>query len=216
MVDDNGKKGDEHDYAAPLLKLKSRSTFIRRAMLALPTWITPNGVTIFRSLLVLPAIALLLKAHYWEAIAVLTVAMLLDFVDGALATARDAQSEMGAFLDPLGDKILICGSLLAVIDRLPWYFGIVTFGICFFAVLLTAARVIRMRAAAKGVPGPSVAASSAGKLKLILETVGLLTALLSLALPLAALTWVALALLSLALYYALQSLLSQTKSQAAP
>jgi phosphatidylglycerophosphate synthase len=210
MADDNENR-DEHDYAAPLLKLKARSTFIRSAMLALPAWITPNGVTVFRSLLVIPAIALLLKARYWEAIAVLTVAMLLDFVDGALATARNAQSEMGAFLDPLGDKILICGSLLAVLGRLPWYFGIVAFGICFFAVLLTLARVLRMRAAAKGVPGPSVAASSAGKLKLILETVGLLMAVLSLAIPLAPLTWVALGRLSLALYYGLQSLLSQTR-----
>lgn len=211
MAQNDEKGGDEHDYAAPLLKLKARSTFIRRAMLALPAWITPNGVTIFRTLLAMPAAGLLLYGRYWPAIALLTVAMLLDFVDGALATARNAQSELGAFLDPLADKIIICSSLLAITNSLPWYFGIVIFGICFIAALLTAARVIRMRAAAKGVPGPSVAASSAGKLKLILETVGLLSALLSLALPLAALSWVSLGILSLALYFGYQSLMSQTR-----
>lgn len=212
MTNDAEKKGDEHGYAAPLLQIKERSTFIRQVMLALPSWITPNGVTVFRALLVVPIAALLIGERYWTAIAVLTVASLLDFVDGALATARDAHSETGAFLDPLADKIVICGSLLAVLGRLPWYFGIVAFGICFLAAALTTARVVRMRAAAKGFPMPSVAASSAGKLKLILETVGLFAALLSLAIPFAPLSRVALGILTLALAFGMHSFRNQTQN----
>ncbi len=212
MADDDENKDDQHDYAAPLLKLKSRSTLIRQVMLAFPSWITPNGVTVFRALLVLPAIALLVTFHYWPAIALLATAMFLDFVDGALATARSAQSELGAFLDPLADKIIICGSLLAIMSRMSWYFAAVTVCICAIAASLTLARMPRMIRASRGLKAPSMAASSAGKLKMVAETVGLLTALVALAIPASALSWIALAALLIALRYGASSLLSQIRA----
>src|SRR5688500_10913750 len=161
--------GDEHDYASPLLTLKKRSTFIRSAMLALPRWITPNGVTIFRALLIVPIAVLLAAGSFWAGLGVIAVAMLLDFVDGALAEARDQKTQAGAFLDPLADKVLICGSLLAVLGRLPWPFVPATIAVCLIATVLTMVRIVRMAKARRG-PAAVVAAKPAGKLKLVAET----------------------------------------------
>jgi len=199
----------EHDYALPLLNIKKRSTFIRRAMLALPGWITPNGVTVFRALLVVPIAWLLLRGSFWAALGVIAIAMLLDFVDGALAHARDQMTQVGAFLDPLADKVLICGSLLAVLGRLPGAFVPVTIGVCAVATLLTMVRIVKMAKAKQGLDQPSVAAKPAGKLKLVAETASLLLVVLGLALANAPLLWVGFGFLCVALWYAFGSLRAQ-------
>ncbi len=204
-----GGQPEEHDYAKPLLTLKKRSTVIRKAMLALPKWITPNGVTIFRATLIVPIAWLLRSGSYWAALGILAFAMLLDFVDGALAEARDQKTATGAFLDPLADKVTICGALLALLDRLPAAFGPATAGVCVIAVLLTMVRLVKMARASQGMSQPSVAAKPAGKLKLVAETASLLLAVLGLAIPSAALVWIGFALLCVALWYALGSLRAQ-------
>lgn len=200
---------DEHDYAKPLLTLKKRSATIRKVMLALPRWITPNGVTIFRALLIIPIALLLHAGSYWPALGVTAFAMLLDFVDGALAEARNQKTVTGAFLDPLADKVTICGALLALLDRLPAAFGPVTAGVCVIAALLTMVRIVKMARASNGLAEPSVAAKPAGKLKLVAETASLLLIVLGIAIPAAALVWIGFGLLCVALFYALGSLRAQ-------
>lgn len=199
----------EHGYAKPLLTLKKRSAFIRGAMLALPRWVTPNGVTIFRALLIVPIAWLLSAGSYWTALGVIAVAMLLDFVDGALAHARNQMTQAGAFLDPLADKVIICGSLLAVLGRLPAPYVPVTAAVCVIATLLTMVRIVKMARARQGLDQPSVAAKPAGKLKLVAETASLLLVVLGLALANVPLLWVGFALLCVALWYALGSLRGQ-------
>lgn len=54
---------DDHDYAKPLLAFKKKAQ-VRRALLLLPRWITPNGVTMFRALLAMPIMALLAAGRY--------------------------------------------------------------------------------------------------------------------------------------------------------
>ena len=70
----------------------------------------PNQLTILR-LLLIPVIGLSLAASFtWHdqlAAAVYAVAALTDSLDGYLARSRNQQTELGKFLDPLADKLLV-------------------------------------------------------------------------------------------------------------
>jgi phosphatidylglycerophosphate synthase len=213
MKDDGPGDGEEHDYAKPLLTFKKKSAFVRNAMLALPRWVTPNGVTIFRTFLVVPVAYLLRERAYWPALVTLAVAMILDFVDGALAEARGEKTLLGAFLDPLSDKVIICGTLLALVDRLPWAFTPVIIAICAIALSLTAGRVVKMARQKPGTADPPIAAKPSGKLKLVAETVSLLLTVIGLAVGVQAIVWIAFAGFAIALYYAFSSFRDQVLSR---
>ena len=80
----------------------------------LPTWITLSR------LLGLPFILYLLEDptanHRWLAVGIFVVAAGTDWLDGYLARKLDLVTELGKFLDPLVDKLLVLGSLLALIE----------------------------------------------------------------------------------------------------
>ncbi|MFC1703113.1 CDP-alcohol phosphatidyltransferase family protein [Patescibacteria group bacterium] len=165
---------------------------VKAMMDRIPSWITPNGITYFRTLLVIPVVYLLMQEMFFAALTMFVVSMLLDAVDGALAEARDAQSEFGAFLDPLGDKIFICTTLLTCLLFVPQTFMVPVAAICCFAVILTMVRIVRMAKRShrypmvvEDAPKKSVAAKTAGKYKTITETVSLvlLLAILGAATP---------------------------------
>ena len=80
----------------------------------LPTWITVSR------LLGLPFILYLLKfpttENRWLAVAIFVVAAGTDWLDGYLARKLDLVTELGKFLDPLVDKLLVLGTFLALIE----------------------------------------------------------------------------------------------------
>ena len=80
----------------------------------LPTWIT------FSRLLGLPFILYLLAfpndGHRWWAMAVFVLAAGTDWLDGYLARKLNMVTELGKFLDPLVDKLLVIGTMLALIQ----------------------------------------------------------------------------------------------------
>jgi len=80
----------------------------------LPTWITLSR------LLGVPVILLLLLAptpmRAWLATGVFLLAASTDWVDGYLARRLDQVTEVGKFLDPLVDKLLVLAPLLALIE----------------------------------------------------------------------------------------------------
>ena len=189
---------------------------IKAAMDSLPSWITPNGVTVFRTLLLAPIVWLLLQEMFLPALGVLIMSMLLDAVDGALAEARQVQSEFGAFLDPLADKIVVCTTLIVCLRYLPQLFVIPVGIVCFFAVVLTLTRIIRMAHAQRmppvsddEQPTKSVAASTVGKIKTIMETITLVLLLGILATGIPALLYVPLGTLLIAGSLGAASLVSQ-------
>lgn len=157
-----------------------RNPAMQRLMLLLPAWVTPNAVTLFRAALIIPVIFLLRAEHYWAALGVLGCAFLLDFVDGALSEARGLESVFGAFMDPLADKILVCGTLIAIVDRLPASFMPVVATITLLAMLLTALRIMRLALPSGNPKSRSVAALPVGKLKFIMQVAGTLTLVISL------------------------------------
>lgn len=73
-----------------------------------PDFITPNIITISRVFFVGPIIGLLFAGMLELSIVFFIFASLLDYVDGALARGRGAESELGKFLDPISDKIFFC------------------------------------------------------------------------------------------------------------
>ena len=92
-------------------------------------------------------------------------AIATDVLDGALARKRNLVTNSGIILDPIADKILIGGALiaLALVAELPWWVVIVILareiGITLFRLMALADRVIP--------------ASRGGKLKTVLQAVTL-------------------------------------------
>jgi cardiolipin synthase len=77
----------------------------------------PNMLTVARLVLV-PVIALALIAQdtapRWIPLALFLVAAVTDYFDGAIARSTRQTSIFGKVFDPIADKLLICGTLLAL------------------------------------------------------------------------------------------------------
>ena len=79
----------------------------------------PNSITLSR-LLGLPVVVYCLYSNSltvrWVGVAVFVIAALTDWLDGYLARKLNLVTELGKFLDPLVDKLLILIPLLILID----------------------------------------------------------------------------------------------------
>jgi CDP-diacylglycerol--glycerol-3-phosphate 3-phosphatidyltransferase len=79
----------------------------------------PNSITIFRILLIPVFMTLLLASvPHGDLLAAITfaVAAASDSLDGYIARRRRQKTVVGAFLDPLADKLLVTSALLALIE----------------------------------------------------------------------------------------------------
>lgn len=88
----------------------------------------PNLITGLRILLVAPFLWLLLEERYGAALLIFVIAGASDALDGFLAKHYGWTSELGGFLDPLADKLLLIGAILALgwLGELPgWLVALV-------------------------------------------------------------------------------------------
>jgi cardiolipin synthase len=86
-------------------------------------WTVPNQITFLR-LGILPFfLILILYQEYKWALLVLVIAALSDAVDGLLARTLQQKSALGAYLDPIADKLLLSSSfvVLAMTKKIPWW-----------------------------------------------------------------------------------------------
>ncbi|MBR3919145.1 MAG: CDP-diacylglycerol--glycerol-3-phosphate 3-phosphatidyltransferase [Clostridia bacterium] len=102
------------------------------------------------------------------ALIIYIVASVTDAVDGHIARRDNLVTDFGKFLDPIADKLLVSAALLALCNVSIMYL---------WAALVILAREfvvsgIRMLAASKG---NVIAAGKLGKLKMILQTVAIIT-----------------------------------------
>jgi cardiolipin synthase len=89
-------------------------------------WTVPNQITFLR-LGFLPLFLILMSYDkYRWALLVLVVAALSDGIDGILARKLNQRSALGAYLDPIADKLLLSSSfvILAFKQQLAWWLTI--------------------------------------------------------------------------------------------
>jgi cardiolipin synthase len=89
-------------------------------------WTVPNQITFLR-LGFLPLFFILMSyERYKWALLVLVVAALTDGIDGLLARKLNQRSALGAYLDPIADKLLLSSSfiVLAFKGQLAWWLTI--------------------------------------------------------------------------------------------
>src|ERR1700676_3796740 len=90
-------------------------------------WTVPNQITLLR-LGFLPIFLILISyEHYRWALAVLGAAGLSDGIDGLLARKLNQRSSLGAYLDPIADKLLLSSSfvILAFKKEIAWWLTII-------------------------------------------------------------------------------------------
>ena len=89
-------------------------------------WTVPNQITLLR-LGFLPLFLILISyEEYRWALLILVLSGLSDAVDGLLARKLNQRSALGAYLDPIADKLLLSSSfiILAMEKRMPWWLTI--------------------------------------------------------------------------------------------
>lgn len=136
----------------------------------LPSFVTPNFITVARLLFVPVGAYTLFKNGgndpTWQYIswAVFFFLALSDIVDGNLARSRNAITEFGKFLDPVADKVMIGTAMisLSILNRLPWWITIV------ILVREIGITIFRLAIIKRGV----IAANKGGKVKSTFQNIG--------------------------------------------
>ena len=115
----------------------------------------PNIITAIRFLLVIPISIYIYQGNDFFALILFIAAGLSDGLDGYLARKYDWISKFGQFLDPLADKFLIVGTLLALAftNKLPLWFvytmisrdGIILVGSLLYLLLFESSAAIPNR-----------------------------------------------------------------------
>ena len=106
----------------------------------------PNQLTFLRLGFLPLFIILIFYRHYSWALAVLLVSGLTDTFDGVLARSLNQRTALGAYLDPIADKLLLSSSfvVLALEGQVRWWLTILVLGRD--VLILTTATVILLTA----------------------------------------------------------------------
>ncbi|OGS45940.1 MAG: hypothetical protein A2539_05650 [Elusimicrobia bacterium RIFOXYD2_FULL_34_15] len=80
-----------------------------------------NNLTISRIILVPVYIISVIAGNEWLSISIFIFCILTDFLDGLFARIRGERTQLGSFLDPLADKLLLISSfiVLVVLKKIP-------------------------------------------------------------------------------------------------
>jgi len=87
----------------------------------------PNSLTVFRILLIPFFLGFLIYGLYGQALLTLIVAGLTDILDGVIARMANQRTQLGAYLDPLADKLLLTSAFvtLSILHLVPIWVAII-------------------------------------------------------------------------------------------
>lgn len=152
--------------------LKSKDQLFKPLADALPLWITPNGLAVFRLIMVIPIGFFALAGQAIPTAFLLVAAYFTDVLDGVLARSRNQVTKAGAILDPMADKVIFL--------VLFWILGWKVLDLRIFTVLAILELVFFLSGAmyslvpSQNLPDRKFGANIFGKLKTVSEVIGLL------------------------------------------
>ena len=143
----------------------------------------PNKLTITRIIMIPVFVALfyltVIPGNFYIAAGIFALAAATDFLDGYIARKYNLVTDLGKFLDPIADKVLVSTALIVLlvppvgIVLMPWYASI------FVAVILARELIVsgfRLVAAGKG---QVISADKSGKFKTFFTDVSIILLLIS-------------------------------------
>ncbi|MGC1387785.1 MAG: CDP-diacylglycerol--glycerol-3-phosphate 3-phosphatidyltransferase [Steroidobacteraceae bacterium] len=136
-------------------------------------WNLPNTLTWLR-ILMIPAILALFNLPYWwkdpAACAAFAFAGITDSLDGYFARKWGQTSRLGAFLDPVADKLIVAAALVLIVSKDPrWFVAIAAIVIIGREIAVSALREWMAEIGARA----RIKVSIWGKYKTVLQIVGL-------------------------------------------
>ena len=133
----------------------------------------PNLLTALRIVLIPAVVVLFYLPYSWSDMAcglMFALAGITDSFDGYLARRLGQVSPLGAFLDPVADKLIVAVALVLLVSRDPhWYVTMTAAVIIGREIAISALREWMAEIGARH----RVAVSSMGKYKTIMQVVGL-------------------------------------------
>jgi len=87
----------------------------------------PNCLTLFRIVTIPIFLEFLAYHYYWQALLVFVIGGFTDFLDGFFARRMNQQTALGAYLDPVADKLLVITSyvMLGLIGGIPVWLAVI-------------------------------------------------------------------------------------------
>lgn len=146
----------------------------------------PNKLTISRMVMI-PVFVLFFylnfTAHYFVALVVFGIASLTDLLDGKIARKYNLVTNLGKFLDPIADKVLVLSALVIFLSKpenIVWTMGSLGLILMSCGVVIILAREIivsgfRMVAASSGMV---IAADIFGKYKTVCQDISVVILLI--------------------------------------
>ena len=130
------------------------------------TWLRIAAIPLFALVFYLPPGELMRPA----ACVIFTIAGLTDWLDGYLARRLNLLSKFGAFLDPVADKLMVTLTLVIIVQADPkWYIALTAAIIIGREFTISALREWMAEIGARNI----VAVTGIGKIKTIMQMVGL-------------------------------------------
>lgn len=154
--------------------INAKENFLRNILKPLPLWLNANQLTLVRILCVLPVIFLILNERRAIALGFFIFGVFLDLIDGPLARIRKKETDIGKILDPLADKLLVAGTLIALLYKSPsllpplFFWSILVFE-SFLIILLIIGKVMLAQSGIK----KRLGANLWGKWKTFLHSIGI-------------------------------------------
>ncbi|NQT49104.1 CDP-alcohol phosphatidyltransferase family protein [Candidatus Kuenenbacteria bacterium] len=128
-------------------------------------WI-PNTITFIGIVLILPTISLLNNGTMIGGLAIFVLAWICDFLDGWSARKFNGTSQIGAFFDPLADKIFTITFLIYYWDQIAIWISV---PIIALGTTLTGVRIYKINYGKKKEVEYNIMARLSGKVKANVE-----------------------------------------------